>query len=201
MSALVFTRCCCSHCCCCCWWWFLFFSVHLARCACFTFCKLLACGFLIIFSPFSTYTHIILQILHIFPANLFQIMMIIVRTIFIYVYGYFFLAKILFQLALLYDVWLTISVRRITIEREMKMEMKIKKERESDNTKQIFLAIIFICLVSEKQHKESKIFKLQSLFRFQCLFSGSEIHQGDCIQNWYHIFLAYCCAALLNIAF
>lgn len=48
---------------------------------------------LIIFSPFSTYTHIILQILHIFPANLFQIMMIIVRTIFIYVYGYFFQQK------------------------------------------------------------------------------------------------------------
>lgn len=107
-----------------------------------------------------------------------------------------------FALALLYDVWLTISVRRITIEREMKMEMEIETERESDNTKQIFLAIIFICLVSpKKQHKESKIFKLQSLFCFQCLFSGSEIHQGDCIQNWYHIFSALCCAALLNISF
>lgn len=59
-----------------------------------------------------------------------------------------------FKLALLYDVWLTISVRRITIEKEMKMEMEIEKEGESDNTKQIFLAIIFICLVLEKQHKK-----------------------------------------------
>lgn len=120
-------------------------------------------------TPFSTYTHIILQILHIFPANLFQIIMIIART-FLFMYfmlfwrnSYKWFAFSIQTVCVLF-IWLFrkwITGERIESEREhifmfrpiFFASSECKKEAKHSSFNRCFVFNVSLMCLEERSHK------------------------------------------------